>query len=229
MTDDDRIKLEPGWKAALRAEFDQPYMHKLREFLREEYAAGKEIYPPGPLIFNALNSTPLDKVKVVILGQDPYHGPGQAHGLCFGAAWRADAAVAGEHLQRAAPRPQLADSQPWLPAKLGGAGVLLLNTTMTVQRGNAASHANAGWQPFTDRVIQVVSEQCENVVFLLWGSHAQSKQKLIDGTRHLVLKSVHPSPLSAYRGFFGCGHFSRTNSFLEQRGLAPINWSLPPL
>ncbi|MEX5352015.1 uracil-DNA glycosylase [Pseudomonas juntendi] len=230
MTDDDRIKLEPGWKAALRAEFDQPYMQQLREFLRQEYAAGKEIYPPGPMIFNALNSTPLDKVKVVILGQDPYHGPGQAHGLCFsvqpGVPTPPSLVNIYKELHRDLnlPIPSHGYLQSWAEQ-----GVLLLNTTMTVQRGNAASHANAGWQPFTDRIIQVVSEQCENVVFLLWGSHAQSKQKLIDGTKHLVLKSVHPSPLSAYRGFFGCGHFSRTNSFLEQRGLAPIDWTLPPL
>lgn len=230
MTDDDRIKLEPSWKAALRAEFDQPYMRQLREFLRQEHAAGKEIYPPGPLIFNALNSTPLDKVKVVILGQDPYHGPGQAHGLCFsvqpGVPTPPSLVNIYKELNRDLnlPIPNHGYLQSWAEQ-----GVLLLNTTMTVERSKAASHANAGWQPFTDRVIQLVSEQCENVVFLLWGSHAQSKQKLIDGTKHLVLKSVHPSPLSAYRGFFGCGHFSRTNGFLEQRGLAPIDWALPPV
>ncbi|MDF0731122.1 uracil-DNA glycosylase [Pseudomonas entomophila] len=230
MTDDDRIKLEPSWKAALRAEFDQPYMRQLREFLRQEYAAGKEIYPPGPLIFNALNSTPLDKVKVVILGQDPYHGPGQAHGLCFsvqpGVPTPPSLVNIYKELQRDLnlPIPNHGYLQSWADQ-----GVLLLNTTMTVQRGAAASHAKAGWQPFTDRVIQLVSERCENVVFLLWGSHAQSKQTLIDGTRHLVLKSVHPSPLSAYRGFLGCGHFSRANGFLEQRGLAPIDWALPLL
>jgi len=230
MTDDDRIKLEPSWKAALRAEFDQPYMHQLREFLRSERAAGKEIYPPGTLIFNALNSTPLDQVKVVILGQDPYHGPGQAHGLCFsvqpGVATPPSLVNIYKEMQRDLNIPIASHGylQSWAEQ-----GVLLLNTTMTVERANAASHAKKGWEAFTDRVIQVVSEQCPNVVFLLWGAHAQSKQKLIDGTKHLVLKSVHPSPLSAYRGFLGCGHFSRTNSFLEQRGLAPINWALPPL
>ncbi|MBA1203439.1 uracil-DNA glycosylase [Pseudomonas capeferrum] len=228
MTDDDRIKLEPSWKAALRAEFEQPYMRELREFLRHEHAAGKEIYPPGPLIFNALNSTPLDKVKVVILGQDPYHGPGQAHGLCFsvqpGIPTPPSLVNIYKELQRDLniPIPRHGCLQSWADQ-----GVLLLNTTLTVERGNAASHANKGWQFFTDRVIQVVSEQCENVVFLLWGAHAQSKQKLIDGTKHLILKSVHPSPLSAYRGFLGCGHFSRANAFLEQRGLTPINWELP--
>ena len=228
MTDDDRIKLEPSWKNALRDQFEQPYMQQLREFLRQEHAAGKEIYPPGPLIFNALNSTPLDKVKVVILGQDPYHGPGQAHGLSFsvqpGIATPPSLVNIFKELQRDLNIPIARHGclQSWADQ-----GVLLLNTTLTVERANAASHANKGWQLFTDRIIQVVSEQRSDVVFLLWGSHAQSKQKLIDGTKHLILKSVHPSPLSAYRGFLGCGHFSQTNRFLEQRGLAPIQWELP--
>lgn len=228
MTDDDRIKLEPSWKTALRDQFEQPYMQQLREFLRQEHAAGKEIYPPGPLIFNALNSTPLDKVKVVILGQDPYHGPGQAHGLSFsvqpGIAAPPSLVNIFKELQRDLNIPIARHGclQSWADQ-----GVLLLNTTLTVERANAASHANKGWQLFTDRVIEVVSEQRSDVVFLLWGSHAQSKQKLIDATKHLILKSVHPSPLSAYRGFLGCGHFSQTNRFLEQRGLAPIQWELP--
>ncbi|MDD2047893.1 uracil-DNA glycosylase [Pseudomonas putida] len=230
MTDDDRIKLEPSWKEALRAEFDQPYMQQLREFLRQEYAAGKEIYPPGPLIFNALNSTPLDQVKVVILGQDPYHGPGQAHGLCFSVQPGIPTPPSLVNIYKELHRdlnieiPKHGCLQRWADQ-----GVLLLNTTMTVERANAASHAKKGWEFFTDRIIQVVSEQRSDVVFLLWGSHAQSKQKLIDGTKHLILKSVHPSPLSAYRGFLGCGHFSHTNKFLEQRGITRIEWSLPPL
>ncbi|QYX50839.1 uracil-DNA glycosylase [Pseudomonas sp. S07E 245] len=228
MTDDDRIKLEPSWKEALRAEFEQPYMQQLREFLRQEYAAGKEIYPPGPLIFNALNSTPLDQVKVVILGQDPYHGPGQAHGLCFsvqpGVPTPPSLVNIYKELQRDLnlPIPVHGYLQSWAEQ-----GVLLLNTTMTVQRGNAASHAKKGWESFTDRIIQLVSERQSNVVFLLWGAHAQSKQKLIDGTKHLVLKSVHPSPLSAYRGFIGCGHFSHANRFLQQHGMKPVEWALP--
>ncbi|MFD2644614.1 uracil-DNA glycosylase [Pseudomonas japonica] len=230
MTDDDRIKLEPSWKEALRAEFDQPYMHELREFLRQEKAAGKEIYPPGPLIFNALNSTPLDQVKVVILGQDPYHGPGQAHGLCFSVQPGVPTPPSLVNIYKELQRdlnieiPRHGYLQSWAEQ-----GVLLLNTTMTVERANAASHANRGWQHFTDRIIQVVSEQQPNTVFLLWGAHAQSKRKLIDATRHLVLTSVHPSPLSAYRGFLGCGHFSRTNTFLVQHGLSPIDWRIPPL
>lgn len=228
MTDDDRIKLEPSWKTALRDQFEQPYMQQLREFLRQEHAAGKEIYPPGPLIFNALNSTPLDKVKVVILGQDPYHGPGQAHGLSFsvqpGIAAPPSLVNIFKELQRDLNIPIARHGclQSWADQ-----GVLLLNTTLTVERANAASHAKKGWQLFTDRIIEVVSEQRSDVVFLLWGSHAQSKQKLIDGTKHLILKSVHPSPLSAHRGFLGCGHFSQANRFLEQRGLAPIQWELP--
>ncbi|MDU9390053.1 uracil-DNA glycosylase [Pseudomonas sp. zfem002] len=230
MTDDDRIKLEPSWKEALRAEFDQPYMHELREFLRQEKAAGKEIYPPGPLIFNALNSTPLDQVKVVILGQDPYHGPGQAHGLCFSVQPGVPTPPSLVNIYKELQRdlnieiPRHGYLQSWAEQ-----GVLLLNTTMTVERANAASHANRGWQHFTDRIIQVVSEQQPSTVFLLWGAHAQSKRKLIDATRHLVLTSVHPSPLSAYRGFLGCGHFSRTNAFLVQHGLSPIDWRVPPL
>nr|WP_314877448.1 uracil-DNA glycosylase [uncultured Pseudomonas sp.] len=230
MTDDDRIKLEPSWKEALRAEFEQPYMQQLREFLRQEYAAGKEIYPPGPLIFNALNSTPLDQVKVVILGQDPYHGPGQAHGLCFsvqpGVPTPPSLVNIYKELQRDLnlPIPNHGYLQSWAEQ-----GVLLLNTTMTVQRANAASHAKKGWESFTDRIIQLVSERQSNVVFLLWGAHAQSKQKLIDGTKHLVLKSVHPSPLSAYRGFIGCGHFSHANRFLQQHGTPLVNWALPQM
>ena len=230
MTDDDRIKLEPSWKEALRAEFNQPYMHELREFLRQEKAAGKEIYPPGPLIFNALNSTPLDQVKVVILGQDPYHGPGQAHGLCFSVQPGVSTPPSLVNIYKELHRdlnieiPRHGYLQSWADQ-----GVLLLNTTMTVERANAASHANKGWQFFTDRIIQVVSEHQPNSVFLLWGSHAQGKRKLIDASKHLVLTSVHPSPLSAYRGFLGCGHFSRTNKFLEQQGIAPIDWQVPAL
>jgi uracil-DNA glycosylase len=227
-SNDDRIKLEPSWKHALRAEFDQPYMAQLRDFLREEHAAGKEIFPPGPMIFNALNLTPLDQVKVVILGQDPYHGPGQAHGLCFSVQPGIPTPPSLLNIYKELKRDLNIDIpghgclQHWAEQ-----GVLLLNTTLTVERANAASHANRGWQHFTDRIIQVVSEQQPNSVFLLWGAHAQGKAKLIDGTKHLVLKSVHPSPLSAYRGFIGNGHFSRTNKFLEQHGLAPIDWRLP--
>ncbi|MEG7361411.1 uracil-DNA glycosylase [Pseudomonas citronellolis] len=225
---DDRIKLEESWKSALREEFDKPYMRELGEFLRKEKAAGKVIYPPGPLIFNALNSTPLDKVKVVIIGQDPYHGPGQAHGLCFSVQPGVPAPPSLQNIYKElqrdlnVPIPSHGYLQHWAEQ-----GVLLLNTSLTVEQARAGSHAQAGWQQFTDRVIEVVNECCDGVVFLLWGSHAQSKQKLIDPRKHLILKSAHPSPLSAYRGFLGNGHFSRTNKFLEQNGKTPIDWALP--
>ena len=225
---DDRIKLEESWKSALREEFDKPYMRELGEFLRREKAAGKVIYPPGPLIFNALNSTPLDQVKVVIIGQDPYHGPGQAHGLCFSVQPGVPAPPSLQNIYKElqrdlnVPIPSHGYLQHWAEQ-----GVLLLNTSLTVEQARAGSHAQAGWQQFTDRVIEVVNERCDGVVFLLWGSHAQSKQKLIDPRKHLILKSAHPSPLSAYRGFLGNGHFSRTNKFLEQNGKTPIDWALP--
>lgn len=230
MTSEDRIKLEASWKEALHEEFDKPYMKQLGEFLRAEKAAGKVIFPPGPLIFNALNTTPLDRIKVVIIGQDPYHGPGQAHGLCFsvqpGVPTPPSLQNIYKELQRDLnlPIPNHGYLQSWAEQ-----GVLLLNTSLTVEQARAGSHAQAGWGPFTDKVIEVVSQRCENLVFLLWGSHAQSKQKLIDAQKHLVLKSAHPSPLSAYRGFLGNGHFSRTNKFLEQHGLTPIDWVLPPV
>ncbi|EQM67416.1 uracil-DNA glycosylase [Pseudomonas tohonis] len=226
----DRIKLEAGWKEALRDEFDKPYMKALGEFLRAEKAAGKVVFPPGPMIFNALNSTPLDEVKVVIIGQDPYHGPGQAHGLCFSVQPGVPIPPSLLNIYKELKRdlnidmPDHGHLQSWAEQ-----GVLLLNTSLTVEQARAGSHANQGWQPFTDRVIEVVSAHQPNLVFLLWGAHAQSKQRLIDSTKHLVLRSAHPSPLSAYRGFLGNGHFSRCNKFLEQHGLASIDWSVPPL
>ncbi|MCY1274491.1 Uracil-DNA glycosylase [compost metagenome] len=227
---DDRIKLEPGWKAALREEFEKPYMKELSDFLRTEKAAGKVIYPPGPLIFNALNSTPLDKVKVVIIGQDPYHGPGQAHGLCFSVQPGVPVPPSLQNIYKELKRDLNIDMpghgylQHWAEQ-----GVLLLNTSLTVEQARAGSHAGAGWQQFTDKVIEVVSQQRDHLVFLLWGSHAQSKQKLLDPQKHLILKSAHPSPLSAYRGFLGNGHFSRTNKFLVEHGEQPIDWALPPV
>jgi uracil-DNA glycosylase len=230
MTAADKIKLEAGWKHALREEFDKPYMQELSEFLRQEKAAGKEIYPPGALIFNALDSTPLDQVKVVIIGQDPYHGPGQAHGLCFsvqpGEATPPSLLNIYKELKRDLNIDIAAHGclQHWAEQ-----GVLLLNTSLTVERGNAGAHAGKGWQHFTDRVIEVVSEQCPHLVFLLWGKHAQSKERLIDPTKHLILRSPHPSPLSAHRGFIGNGHFSRCNKFLAQHSLTPIDWALPSL
>jgi uracil-DNA glycosylase len=224
----DNVKLEAGWKAALREEFEKPYMRELGDFLRSEKAAGKEIYPPGPLIFNALNSTPLAQTKVVIIGQDPYHGPGQAHGLCFSVQPEVKTPPSLLNIYKELKRdlnidiPSHGNLQRWAEQ-----GVLLLNTSLTVEHGIAGSHAKIGWQAFTDKVIEVVSQQQERLVFLLWGAHAQSKEKLIDVSKHLVLKSVHPSPLSAHRGFIGNGHFSRCNKFLQQHDLSPIDWRLP--
>lgn len=227
---EDRIKLEASWKEALHDEFDKPYMRELSDFLRREKAAGKEIYPPGSLIFNALNSTPLDRVKVVIIGQDPYHGPGQAHGLCFSVQPGVPVPPSLQNIFKELKRdlnidiPNHGYLQHWAEQ-----GVLLLNTSLTVERGNAGSHAGMGWQQFTDRVIEVVSQRREHLVFMLWGAHAQSKRHLIDPRKHLILCSAHPSPLSAHRGFIGNGHFSRANRFLEQHGLASIDWRLPDI
>lgn len=224
----DNVKLEAGWKAALHDEFEKSYMRELGDFLRSEKAAGKEIYPPGALIFNALNSTPLAEVKVVVIGQDPYHGPGQAHGLCFSVQSGVKTPPSLVNIYKELKRDLNIDIashgnlQHWAEQ-----GVLLLNTSLTVEHGIAGSHAKIGWQHFTDRVIEVASESCEHLVFILWGAHAQGKERLIDGTKHLILKSVHPSPLSAHRGFIGNGHFSRTNKFLLQHGLTPIAWRLP--
>ena len=228
MNQNDRIQLEPGWKTALQNEFDQPYMKELGAFLRREKAAGKTIYPPGSLIFSALNSTPLDRVKAVILGQDPYHGPGQAHGLAFSVQPGVPTPPSLQNIFKELKRdlnleiPAHGYLQSWAEQ-----GVLMLNTSLTVEQGIAGSHAKAGWQVFTDRVIEVVNAQREHLVFMLWGAHAQGKSRLIDATRHLMLKSAHPSPLSAHRGFLGNGHFSRANQFLQQHGLEPIDWRLP--
>lgn len=232
-TDDNKapaaeVRLEPGWKQALASEFEQPYMRQLSAFLRGEKAAGKQVYPPGGLIFNALNLTPPERVRVVILGQDPYHGPGQAHGLSFSVLPDVPPPPSLQNifkeLQRDLniPVPQHGCLESWARQ-----GVLLLNTALTVEAGQAGSHAKAGWHRFTDRIIEVVNDRCEHVVFLLWGAHARGKAQLLDPKKHLILTSAHPSPLSAYRGFFGCGHFSRCNRFLQQMGYAPIDWSLP--
>jgi uracil-DNA glycosylase len=224
----DNVKLEAGWKAALQDEFGKPYMRELGDFLRSEKAAGKEIYPAGSLIFNALNSTPLAQTKVVVIGQDPYHGPGQAHGLCFSVQPGVKTPPSLVNIYKELKRdlnidiPGHGNLQHWAEQ-----GVLLLNTSLTVEHGIAGSHAKIGWQAFTDKVIEVASQQQERLVFLLWGAHAQSKEKLIDVSKHLVLKSVHPTPLSAHRGFIGNGHFSRCNKFLQQHGLSPIDWRLP--
>lgn len=230
MTQYDRVKLEASWKAVLATEFEQPYMQALADFLREEKQQGKVIYPPGPLIFNALNLTPLPQVKVVILGQDPYHGPGQSHGLSFsvppGVAIPPSLLNMYKELQRDLniAIPEHGCLQSWAQQ-----GVLLLNTTLTVEQSKAGAHAKAGWQRFTDRIIECVNQQQEHVVFMLWGAHARSKAVQIDASKHLVLESVHPSPLSAYRGFIGNGHFSQCNKFLQRTGQTPIEWRVPQL
>ena len=220
------IRLEPTWKARLESEFEQPYMVALRQFLLERKRAGAIIFPPGPLIFNALNSTPFDAVKVVILGQDPYHGPGQAHGLCFsvqeGVALPPSLLNIFREIREdlGCVPPASGNLQAWAEQ-----GVLLLNAVLTVERGQAGAHQGKGWERFTDRVVQELNDGREGLVFMLWGSHAMKKGARIDRDRHLVLTAPHPSPLSAHRGFFGCRHFSRANAWLEQHGREPIRWT----
>ncbi|MEO1044078.1 MAG: uracil-DNA glycosylase [Pseudomonadota bacterium] len=222
------VALEDGWKAALADQFRAPYMAALKAFLLREKQAGKRIFPKGSQYFHALDLTPVDSVKVVILGQDPYHGPGQAHGLCFSVP------------PGVAPPPSLVNIYKEMERDLGltpprhghlthwaKQGVLLLNSVLTVQAHQAASHRGQGWEQFTDAVIHVVNDRAQPVVFLLWGSYAQKKAGFVDTSRHLVLSAPHPSPLSAHRGFFGCGHFSAANRFLQDNGRGAIDWSLP--
>jgi len=221
------ITLDDSWKSALSSEFSAPYMAELRAFLKSEIDAGKQIFPKESDCFAALNLTPLDQVKVVILGQDPYHGDGQAHGLCFSV--QPDVRTP----------PSLKNIYKELETDLGIArashgnlvswarqGVLLLNSVLTVERGLAASHRGRGWERFTDAVIAQVNQLEHPVVFLLWGAYAQKKAQFVDTRHHLVLKAAHPSPLSAYNGFLGCRHFSQTNAFLETNGMEPIDWRL---
>ena len=218
--------IEAGWKSVLLDQFQSPYFRTLKEFLVEEKKK-YTLYPPGRLIFNAFQRTPFDRVKVVILGQDPYHGKGQAHGLCFS-------------VPQGIPKPPSlvnifkelqADLSIAIPEhgtldKWADQGVLLINATLTVRDSQAGSHQKHGWETFTNRVIEVVSQEKSGVVFLLWGRFAQAKEALIDSNKHLILKSAHPSPLSAYNGFFGCKHFSLTNDYLEKQGLPGIDWAL---
>ncbi len=226
---DDRLKLEPSWKARLGDYFDRPDMHALSEFLRAEKHARKRIYPPGPEIFAAMDATPFDAVKVVILGQDPYHGPGQAHGLCFSVRPGVPVPPSLQNIfseiedDLDIARPDHGCLTPWARR-----GVLLLNSVLTVQAGMAGSHQGKGWEGFTDRAVDELNRGRDGLVFLLWGSYAQAKGKLIDTRRHCALKAPHPSPLSAHRGFLGCRHFSKTNQYLETNGQVPIDWSLPP-
>jgi uracil-DNA glycosylase len=222
------IDLEPSWRIPLAVEFEQSYMEELRDFLLAEKQAGKRIFPKGSDFFSAFRHTPLNRVKVVILGQDPYHREGQAHGLCFSV--QPGVAVPPSlqniykelHAELGLPVPAHGNLTAWADQ-----GVLLLNSVLSVECGRAASHQGKGWETFTDRVIQVINEQREGVVFMLWGNYAQRKGAIIDGSRHCILKAPHPSPLSAYRGFFGCGHFVAANRYLQDRGESPIDWRLP--
>ncbi len=222
------VKINASWKEVLKQEFEKSYFIELAGFLKVEKAMGKVIYPPGSLIFNAFELTPFDKVKVVILGQDPYHGKGQAHGLSFSV------------MKGVKPPPSLQNIFREIASDLGiqfsgtygdlshwaRQGVLLLNASLTVREGEPLSHSKIGWEQFTDAVIKTVSAQKENVVFMLWGRFAQEKQALIDATKHLILKAAHPSPFSAYNGFMGCKHFSKANDYLVKNGKEPIDWSL---
>jgi uracil-DNA glycosylase len=222
------VKIDSSWKAILKDEFTKPYFLQVATFLKTEKAAGKIIYPPGTLIFNAFNQTPFDKVKVVIIGQDPYHGHGQAHGLSFSVQ------------NGIKPPPSLVNIFKEIQSDIGVAmpiqygnltrwaeqGVLLLNAALTVRANEPFSHAKFGWAAFTDAVIEKISAEKSGVVFLLWGKFAQEKQILIDETKHFVLKAAHPSPFSAHLGFFGCKHFSKTNELLVKQGLQPIDWKL---
>jgi len=223
----EKIKLEPEWKAALGSEFEKPYMKELRSFLGQEATKGKKIYPRGPDIFNAFNHTPLSKVKVVVLGQDPYHGPGQAHGLCFSVQPGVRPPPSLQNIFKelkedlGLPVPPKGDLTPWADQ-----GVLLLNTVLTVEEGQAASHRNKGWERFTDRVIQVLSDRDDPIVFLLWGRFAHDKTPMIRVPPHKILKAPHPSPLSAYTGYFGSKPFSKTNEILRSLGKPAIDWSL---
>ena len=221
------VKIEPSWKEILKNEFHQPWFQQIVLHIKTEKSQGKTIYPPGPQIFNAFDTTPFDHVKVVILGQDPYHAPGQAHGLCFS-------------VQNGVPPPpslvniykELQDDTGFRIPNHGNLtnwakqGVFLLNASLTVRSGEPMSHSKIGWAQFTDTVIKKISEQKTNVVFLLWGKFAQEKRALIDESKHLVLKAAHPSPLSAHAGFFGCKHFSKTNEYLVSKGIAPVDWTL---
>ncbi len=222
------IALHESWKAPLLPEFNSEYMAALKAFLNAEKAAGKTIYPKGSEWFRALDLTPLDKVRVVILGQDPYHGPGQAHGLCFSVK------------PGVRPPPSLLNIYKELESDLGltrsrhgflehwaQQGVLLLNSVLTVEMAKAASHQGKGWERFTDAVVRLVNDKPDPVVFMLWGAYAQKKAAFVDTSRHLVLKAAHPSPLSAHNGFLGCRHFSKCGAFLQETGQQPIDWTLP--
>ena len=219
-----QVKIEKSWQEVLQVEFDKPYFESLVSFVKQEYASNT-IFPPAGQIFNAFNTCPFNNVKVVILGQDPYHGPAQAHGLCFSVN---DGIQFPPSLQNifkeitsdlGIPAPKTGNLTRWAEQ-----GVLLLNATLTVRASQAGSHQGKGWEEFTDAVIKTISEKAENVVFILWGSYAIKKKSLINASKHCILTAPHPSPLSSYRGFFGCKHFSQTNTYLTSKGKQPIEW-----
>lgn len=221
------VHIETSWKKELKEEFDKPYFEHIVQFLKTEKAAGKVIYPPGKLIFNAFDCTPFANVKVVIIGQDPYHNPGQAHGLCFSVPDKVPAPPSLLNIFKElqtdlglAP-PQTANLEAWAKQ-----GVLLLNASLTVEMNKPMSHSQLGWHVFTDEVIRHVSAHKDHVVFMLWGKFAQNKENLIDSIKHKILKAAHPSPLSAYNGFYGSGHFSKANAWLREMGEKPIDWQL---
>jgi len=226
---DNRVRLEASWRAALGAEFDQPYMQTLREFLREEKRRRRVVYPRGEQIFAALDLCPLPAVKVVIIGQDPYHGPGQAHGLCFSVLPGLPQPPSLVNIFReinddlGTPERRLDLNrgclEPWARQ-----GVLLLNAVLTVVQGQAGAHQGRGWEQFTDRIVETLNRDREHLVFMLWGAYAQRKGAMVDRERHCVVTAPHPSPLSAHRGFFGCKHFSKANRYLVEHGQTPIDW-----
>jgi len=226
----DRVQLRPSWKNRIGMEFEQEYMQKLRQFLIEEKQAGKIIYPEGKDIFNSMNLLSYEDIKVVIIGQDPYHGPGQAHGLCFSVkpGVKSPPSLVNIfkeiHQDLGIPISRHGYLKSWAEQ-----GVLLLNSVLTVEKNKAGSHQGKGWELFTDAIIKSINSEHTGVVFFLWGSYAQKKGKIIDKDRHLVLQSVHPSPLSAHRGFFGKQHFSKANDYLQRQDKAVIDWSLPGL
>ena len=220
------VSIESSWKELLNEEFDKPYFDEIRDFVKKEYQE-KTIYPKGKYIFNAFNSTPVDKVKVVILGQDPYHGPNQAHGLCFSVLDGVPAPPSLKNIYKEISSdlnidiPKSGFLQKWAEQ-----GVFLLNNVLTVEQGKANSHKNCGWEIFTAKTIEKLSEARQGLVFLLWGKPAQEKESLIDVGKHLVLKAPHPSPLSAHTGFLGCRHFSKTNTYLKSINQDPIDWRI---
>jgi uracil-DNA glycosylase len=223
----DNIQIESSWKALLKNEFNQDYFTQIKEFILNEKAKGKEVYPPGKLMFNAFNLTPFEQVKVVIIGQDPYHGVGQAHGLSFSVPLGVKTPPSLQNIYKEIQQdlgfsiPDHGNLASWAQQ-----GVLLLNAVLSVNANEPASHKAAGWENFTNAVIYHLSQQRQNLVFLLWGRFAQEKELLIDASKHLILKAAHPSPFSAYQGFMGCKHFSKTNAYLLNCGIAPIDWQI---